>query len=203
MLDSFHALKSFQLPHEEALDEVENHRAKAEISVEEEIGDIKSGDEIEVGEHVLDPESCDGRKEDLEAMSLSEKVEEEAGAPETQVNGRGRLQSSQAVRPVGWAAISFSTPERERSEILPGFSRVLIARCVVLLVGEDERHDECVQGGELGHSVQMLGHVAWIVVVRVAFNATTAIFDVGAAGFLGCNSNRKQSCGTEGKLGHT
>ena len=156
---------------------------------------------MEVADHVLDPESCNGGKDDLEAMSLAQQVEEEAGAPEAQVDACGLLERVQAIRPVGWAVTSVLASVR--CEILPGLSLVLVAREIVVLVAEDERHDEGVHGSELGHRVELLGHVAWIVVVGVAWVTTTAIFDVGAACFLGCNSNRKQSDCTEGKLGHT
>ena len=202
VLDCGHALQSLQRENAKAKEEVENHLAKAEISAPEQIRNINVREEIEVGDHVFDPESCDGSKDDLEDMSLAQQVEEEAGAPDAQGNGGGLLERVQAVCEVGRAAVRGVASERERCEVLPGLSFVLIAGGIVLLVGEDKGNDEGVQGSELGHSVELLGHVAWIVVVRVAWVATTAIFDVGAASLLGCNSNRKQSDCTEGKLGH-
>ena len=200
VLDCGHSLHSLQLPHENTLEEIENHTVEGEISVPEHISDIQGREDIEVADHVLDPESSDGGKDDLEDMNIAQEVEQEAGAPETQVDARGLLERVLALRPVGWAV----TPvlASVRCEILPGLSLVLVAREIVILVAEDERHDEGVHGSELGHGVELLGHVAWIVVVGVAWVATTAIFDVGAALILGCNSNCKQSDGTEGKLGH-
>ena len=80
---------------------------------------------MEVADHMLDPESCDGGKDDLEAMSLAQQVEEEAGAPEAQVDARGLLERVQAIRPVGWAVTSELASVR--CEILPGLSLVLVA----------------------------------------------------------------------------
>ena len=97
VLDCSHALHSFQLPQGHARDEVETQLANAETSVPEQIGNINCRDPVEVGDHVLDPERCQRSKNDLETMRLAQKVEHEAGAPETQVNGGGLLKSEQAV----------------------------------------------------------------------------------------------------------
>ena len=158
--DCRHALEPLELPHDQALEQVVGDAAKAEISLVEQVRDTQRHQQAEVGKHVLDPKGRDRRENDLEPLCHAEQVQGETGAPEAQVCGRRHLERFLARRE---GEVGASEAGRGGLDD------------VVDLLGEHEGHDDGIGTGYLGHRVQLLGHVARVVVVGVARVAPTGL----------------------------
>ena len=170
-LDGSHTLGSLEVPHDEALSHIGENCADSEIGVVEKIGHIAGHGEGEVGEHVLDPKSGDWGEDQLEDLGHAEDVESEASAPESKMSNGGILESLKT-----WCEMSSVGLV---VHISPG-TAILGLIGDVLLVEEDEGDDDGVGAGDLGHRVQLLGHVVGIVVEWVGWITTTAVVNVRA-----------------------